>query len=80
MQREAVTQALGPLCDQLVVTPLADSGHYPMQEMPPLTVSLVERFLGNRAPRRSASTGNTATSEPFQREYFESGRRRRGGS
>ena len=25
----------------LVVAPLADSGHYPMQEMPPLTVALV---------------------------------------
>lgn len=47
MRREAVTHALGPLCDQLVVTPLADSGHYPMQEMPPLTVALVERFLGS---------------------------------
>jgi len=37
---------VGPLCAQLVITPLADSGHYPMQEMPPLTVALVERFLG----------------------------------
>jgi hypothetical protein len=46
MRREAVTRSLGPLCAQLVVTPLADSGHYPMQEMPPLTVALVERFLG----------------------------------
>jgi pimeloyl-ACP methyl ester carboxylesterase len=46
MRREAVTRALEPLCDQLVVTPLADSGHYPMQELPPLTVTLVERFLG----------------------------------
>jgi 3-oxoadipate enol-lactonase len=46
MRREAVTLALSPLCDQLVVTPLADAGHYPMQEMPPLTVALVERFLG----------------------------------
>ena len=45
MRREAVLHALGPLCHQLVVTPLADSGHYPMQEMPPLTVALVERFL-----------------------------------
>jgi 3-oxoadipate enol-lactonase len=46
MRREAVTALLGPLCDELVVTPLADSGHYPMQEMGPLTVALVERFLG----------------------------------
>lgn len=47
MRREAVTRALAPLCDQLIVTPLNDSGHYPMQEMPPLTVALVERFLGS---------------------------------
>lgn len=47
MRCEAVTRSLGPLCPQLVVTSLADSGHYPMQEMPPLTVALVERFLGS---------------------------------
>jgi pimeloyl-ACP methyl ester carboxylesterase len=47
MRREAVEQALGPLCDQLVVTPLVESGHYPMQEMPPLTVTVVERFLAS---------------------------------
>lgn len=46
MRSDAVTRALSPLCDQLEVTPLADSGHYPMQEMPPLTVALVEGFLG----------------------------------
>ena len=46
MRSEAVTRALEPLCDELAVTPLADSGHYPMQEMPPLTVALIERFLG----------------------------------
>jgi pimeloyl-ACP methyl ester carboxylesterase len=46
MRREAVTQNLSPLCDHLEVTALADSGHYPMQEMPPLTVALIERFLG----------------------------------
>jgi pimeloyl-ACP methyl ester carboxylesterase len=45
MRRDVVSRALDPLCDQLVVIPLADAGHYPMQEMPPLTVALVERFL-----------------------------------
>jgi 3-oxoadipate enol-lactonase len=45
MRCEAVTRTLGPLCDHLLVTPLADCGHYPMEEMPPLTVALVERFL-----------------------------------
>jgi 3-oxoadipate enol-lactonase len=45
MRAEAVTRALRPLCAQLTVTALADVGHYPMQEMPPLTAALVERFL-----------------------------------
>jgi len=45
MRADAARRSLGPLCAQLSVTPLADSGHYPMQEMPPLTVALVERFL-----------------------------------
>jgi 3-oxoadipate enol-lactonase len=39
MRREAVARSLGTLCDQLVISSL------PMQEMPPLTVALVERFL-----------------------------------
>ncbi len=47
MRREAVAGSLGTLCDQLVISSLADSGHYPMQEMPPLTVALVERFLAD---------------------------------
>jgi pimeloyl-ACP methyl ester carboxylesterase len=47
MRSESVTSLLGPLCDELVVSPLADSGHYPMQELPPLTVALVERFLAS---------------------------------
>ncbi len=46
MRSDAVKLSLGPLCAQLTVTALADAGHYPMQEMPPLTVALVERFLG----------------------------------
>lgn len=46
MRADAVTRALTPLCAHLTVTPLADSGHYPMQEMPPLTVAIIERFLG----------------------------------
>jgi hypothetical protein len=47
MRCDAVTRALEPLCDRLVVTAFADCGHYPMQEMPALTVALVERFLGS---------------------------------
>lgn len=45
MRREAVTAALGPLCDSLVVNAITDCGHYPMQEAPPLLVTLVQRFL-----------------------------------
>jgi pimeloyl-ACP methyl ester carboxylesterase len=46
MRRAAVSQNLAPLCTQLQVASLSESGHYPMQEMPPLTVALIERFLG----------------------------------
>lgn len=46
MQSEAVTQLLSPLCDQLVVVPFADCGHYPMQEAPPRLVAVLEQFLG----------------------------------
>ena len=49
MRSDAVIRVLTPLCDQLTVTPLSDSGHYPMQEMPPLTVAIVESFLGTSA-------------------------------
>ncbi len=45
MRGDAVKASLGPLCAELELSPLADSGHYPMQEAPPLTVALVERFL-----------------------------------
>lgn len=46
MRRDAVTEQLAPICDQLSVIALADSGHYPMQEAPPLLVATIERFLG----------------------------------
>lgn len=45
MRKAAVMKLLAPLCEQLTVTPLADCGHYPMQEAPPLLVAIVERFL-----------------------------------
>lgn len=45
MRADAVTRSLTQLCTHLTVTPFADSGHYPMQEMPPFTVAIVERFL-----------------------------------
>lgn len=45
MRQAAVRQTLAPLCGQLTVTPIAISGHYPMQEAPPLLVTIVDRFL-----------------------------------
>ena len=45
MRQRAVTQFLTPLCANVVVAPLADCGHYPMQEAPPLFAGIVERFL-----------------------------------
>jgi pimeloyl-ACP methyl ester carboxylesterase len=55
MCRDAVTAALGPLCDNLVVDSLTDCGHYPMQEAPPLLVTLVQRFLAGE-PEPTAAT------------------------
>jgi hypothetical protein len=44
MRRDAVVQNRAPLCDELEVVALDGSGHYPMQELPPLTIALTERF------------------------------------
>jgi pimeloyl-ACP methyl ester carboxylesterase len=44
MRADAVRAQLAPLCEQLVVSPIADCGHYPMQEAPPLLIALIERF------------------------------------
>ncbi len=46
MRKDAVLNNLSPLCPQLEAVGLIQCGHYPMQEMPPLTVCLVERFCG----------------------------------
>src|SRR5690606_18118355 len=43
MRSDAVQRQLAPLCEQLTVVSLSESGHYPMQEMPPLTVAILER-------------------------------------
>lgn len=45
MRSEVVARFLSRLCDKLEVTPIHDSAHYPMQETPPLLVSILERFL-----------------------------------
>ena len=49
MREDAVTRLLYPLCDRLIVTSIAGSGHYPVQETPPLLVATVERFLAEDA-------------------------------
>ncbi len=45
MRRAATERAYATLCPRLIVTPLADSGHYPMSETPPLLVATIERWL-----------------------------------
>jgi pimeloyl-ACP methyl ester carboxylesterase len=45
MRQTAVAGALETFCEDLRVVPLADSGHYPMQEAPPLTAALIQQFL-----------------------------------
>ncbi len=49
MRRDAILSGLSPVCKNLEVHALLESGHYPMQEMPPRTVALVERFLSANA-------------------------------
>jgi len=44
MRKAAALENLSPLCPNLEVAELTQCGHYPMEEMPPLTVSLVENF------------------------------------
>jgi pimeloyl-ACP methyl ester carboxylesterase len=45
MRAAMVRELLAPLCTNLVVQPITESGHYPMQEAPPLTLTYVERFM-----------------------------------
>jgi pimeloyl-ACP methyl ester carboxylesterase len=49
MRAAAVSRVLSPICERLTVVPIADSGHYPMQETPPLLVTHVVRFLSEAA-------------------------------
>jgi 3-oxoadipate enol-lactonase len=46
MRKAACLENLAPICPALEVIGLIQCGHYPMEEMPPLTVSLVEKFCG----------------------------------
>ena len=45
MRADPTRAALRSLADDLTVVPLIGCGHAPMQEMPPLFVTVVERFL-----------------------------------
>jgi pimeloyl-ACP methyl ester carboxylesterase len=45
MRSASVNALFAPICERLTVTALADCGHYPMQEAPPLVVALTEQFL-----------------------------------
>jgi len=47
MRAAMVRELLAPLCTNLVVQPITESGHYPMQEAPPLTLTYVERFMAD---------------------------------
>ena len=59
MREEAVRAGLSPLCTALEVAPLLQCGHYPMQEMPPRTVWLVERFLLGGPPESRGAPAST---------------------
>ncbi len=48
MRSKAVSDFLGQLCEDLSVSPVETSGHYPMQEAPPLTASIVQQFIAER--------------------------------
>ena len=50
LRSQAVTALLTPLAPQVQVVGLADVGHYPMQETPPLLAAMLERFLSEEAP------------------------------
>ena len=55
MRRAPVSKLLAPLAEgDLTVVAIAESGHYPMQEAPPLLVAIVERFLAADPTRATA--------------------------
>lgn len=45
MRRASVAQLWSPLCERLELASIADAGHYPMQEAPPLVAALLGRFF-----------------------------------
>ena len=53
MRRASAVALLSPLADDFTALSIADSGHYPMQEAPPLLVAIVERFLSDHQLARA---------------------------
>ena len=51
LRSATVSKLLGPIVKNLTLVPFAQCSHYPMQEMPPLTVATVERFLQGNETR-----------------------------
>jgi pimeloyl-ACP methyl ester carboxylesterase len=49
MRSSAVSESLRPFCTDLSVTSVETSGHYPMQEAPPLTAAIVQQFIAERS-------------------------------
>ncbi len=45
MRSGPLRAAYGPYCERLEVVALAECGHYPMQEAPPLLTTVVQRYL-----------------------------------
>lgn len=51
MRREAVERAVSPLCPRLALFAITQCGHYPMQEAPPLFVTMVQSFSKDAGER-----------------------------
>ena len=51
MRSATVSKLLATIMRKSTVVPFAQCSHYPMQEMPPLTVATVERFLQGNETR-----------------------------
>ena len=45
MRGGSVKDYFAPICPQLTIASIAECGHYPMQETPPLLATIIERFL-----------------------------------
>ncbi len=45
MRSEGVRLSLATICPELTLYPIPCCGHYPMQEVPVLTYTVIERFL-----------------------------------